>query len=93
MYKDNLKQIIDILKIHKKHIIIANLPEISFTPLYYKNSNLISEYNKVIKDLCKSENIDFCDMSGTEKFYVDGVHYTNKGYIELANRWFVSIFK
>ena len=91
IYEDNLRQIISIAKIHGMKVIMGTLPELSFTPLYISNTKLINEYNKSITKLSKILNFDICDLSGTEKFYIDGVHYTHKGNIELANRFTHSI--
>ncbi len=74
-----------------RKVIMGTLPELSFTPLYISNTKLINEYNKSITKLSKTLNFDICDLSGTEKFYIDGVHYTHKGNIELANRFTHSI--
>jgi|TARA_E500000305_G_C4005559_1_gene229736 lysophospholipase L1-like esterase len=87
IYEDNLRQIIDICRIHGLHIIISTLPKLGLTPLYFKNSNLIKVYNDVIMKLSVELNLDICDMSGVEEHYVDGVHFTNAGHKEIANRW------
>jgi lysophospholipase L1-like esterase len=87
IYEDNLRQIIDICRIHGMHIIVSTLPKLGMTPLYFKNSNLISSYNDVITKLAGELQLDICDMSGVEKDYIDGVHFTNAGHKEIANRW------
>ena len=87
IYEDNLRQIIDICRIHGMHIVISTLPELGMTPLYFKNSNLVSSYNDIIVKLADELKIDICDMSGVEKDYIDGVHFTNAGHKEIANRW------
>ncbi len=87
IYEDNLRQIINMMKIHKMHVIIATLPQLGFTPIYYKNCGMISEYNKVIKKVAKDMSCDICDMSNTEKYYIDGVHYTHEGTLVLAKKW------
>ena len=69
------------------HVIISTLPRLGMTPLYYKNSNLISSYNDVIMSLSSELGLHVCDMSGVEEHYVDGVHFTNAGHKEIANRW------
>jgi lysophospholipase L1-like esterase len=86
VYEDNLRQIISILKVHGMHIILCTLPELGFTPLYLKNKEYIGKYNKIIRKFAKDESISICDMSGTEKYYIDGVHYTHDGYKVLANK-------
>tara|TARA_Y100000310_G_scaffold229223_1_gene231637 strand:+ start:966 stop:1523 length:558 start_codon:yes stop_codon:yes gene_type:complete len=91
IYYDNLKQIINMCKIHAMHVIIATLPALGFTPLYYKNSHLIDTYNDTIRSLAHELEVDICDMSGAEKYYIDGVHFTNDGHREIANRWATKI--
>ena len=93
IYEDNLRQIINMCKIHSMYVIVATLPSLGFTPLYYKNSHMIGHYNTIIKNLAEKLNIDICDMSGVEKCYVDGVHFTNEGHKEIANRWAVRILE
>ena len=75
------------------HVIVATLPALAFTPLYYKNSSLIDEYNKIIVDLSTKINYDVCDMSGVEKHYIDGVHFTNEGHKEIARRWAMTMLR
>ena len=91
VYQDNLRQIINMCKIHGMHVIIATLPSLGFTPLYYKNSHLIVSYNNIIRNLAHELNVGVCDMSGVERHYVDGVHFTNAGHREIANRWATKI--
>jgi len=91
IYEDNMRQIINILRIQGKHVIVATLPKLGFTPLYFKNSGLIDKYNEIIKKLSIEMNYNVCDMSGTEKYYIDNVHYTHEGHLELAKRWFRTI--
>lgn len=66
---------------------MSTLPKLGMTPLYYKNSYLINSYNEIIMKLSIELKLDVCDMSGVEDYYVDGVHFTNAGHKEIANRW------
>ena len=93
IYEDNLRQIISIASVHGMATVVATLPELDFTPLYLKNKDFIKQYNKVIRKLSREMNFKICDMSDTEKYYVDGVHFTHEGNIELANRFYESILK
>ena len=34
---------------------------------------------------------NICDLSGLEKYYIDGVHFTHKGNIEIAKRFMETI--
>ena len=92
IYEDNLRQIISVAKIHGMHVIVGTLPELDFTPLYL-NRSYIKRYNSVIYKLSKKMNFDVCDLSGVESHYVDGVHFTHEGNVELAKRFADKILK
>jgi len=84
IYEDNLRQIVSTIQLHKMHLIVSKLPKLGFTPLYLKQTNLINVYNKVIDSLSKKMNFEVCELIDTEKYYIDGVHYSHEGYIKLA---------
>ena len=87
IYRDNLRQILTIVKIHGKIPIVATLPELGRTPLYMKNRDYIKKYNSVLRDLSREIDFQMCDMSGTEKHYIDNVHYTHEGYNLIAKKF------
>ena len=87
IYEDNLRQIVSVVKVNGKFPIVATLPELSFTPLYLKNRDYIKKYNKIIKRLSSELSYEVCDMSHTEKYYIDGVHYTHEGYNLIAQKF------
>jgi lysophospholipase L1-like esterase len=87
IYRDNLRQILSIVKIHGKFPIVATLPKLGFTPLYLKNCNYIDKYNQVIEELSSTMDFEICNMENTEKYYIDNVHYTHEGYNVLAKRF------
>lgn len=87
IYRDNIRQIVSVARVHGMLPIVATLPELGFTPLYIKNKNLIQEYNKVLYTLSEEMDFELCDMSGTEKYYIDNVHYTHEGYKILAKKF------
>tara|TARA_R100000742_G_C4279616_1_gene104761 strand:- start:9929 stop:10486 length:558 start_codon:yes stop_codon:yes gene_type:complete len=93
IFEDNIRQIVSIAKVFGMYTIVGTLPELGFTPLYLENTKLIKEYNKRIKKLSKEMKFDICDLSGTEKHYVDGVHFTHEGNLEIANRFRESILR
>ena len=41
----------------------------------------------MIRELSKEMNFEVCDTSGTEKYYIDNVHYTHEGYNVLARKF------
>ena len=91
IYEDNLRQIICSVRVNGKIPIVATLPSLGFSPLYLKNCDYILKYNEVIYNLSKKLNFAVCDMSGTEEYYIDNVHYTHEGYKVLANRFATTI--
>jgi lysophospholipase L1-like esterase len=84
VYEDNLRQIVSIVKLHGMHLIVSKLPSLGFTPLYLKNKDLINTYNKVIDRQAMLMGFDVCELKNTEKYYIDGVHYSHEGYNKLA---------
>jgi lysophospholipase L1-like esterase len=87
IYRDNLRQILTIVNIHGKIPIVATLPELGKTPLYIKNRDYIKKYNNVLRNLSREIDFEMCDMSGTEKHYIDNVHYTHEGYNLIAKKF------
>ena len=87
VYRDNIRQIVSVVRVHGMLPVVATLPELGFTPLYIKNRNLIQEYNKVLYNLSEEMGFKICDMSGTENYYIDNVHYTHEGYKLLARKF------
>jgi len=87
IFEDNLSQIINMCRIHGMHVLVGTLPQLGFTPLYFKNSKNIEKYNASIFDLAKKMKFEICDMRKTEEFYIDNVHYTHEGYKLLAQKW------
>ena len=77
--------IISTLSLYGMTIIVSKLPSLGFTPLYINNTTNIQVYNNTIDELSEEMHYHICDMSGTEEFYIDGVHYTHEGYNMLAN--------
>ena len=87
IYRDNLNQIINMVKIFGMKPIVATLPKLGFTPLYINNSKNIKDYNSEIMSLSKLLNFDVCNMSGIEKYYIDNVHFTHAGNVKIAKKW------
>jgi len=84
IYEDNVRQIINIARVFGMYVILGTIPDVEFTPLYL-NPKYIKLYNNIIKKLSKKMDFDVVDLSGIEM--CDGVHFTHKGNIEVANRF------
>jgi len=87
IYKDNLRQIINSIKVNGKTPIVATLPDLEFSPYYMFNRKYIKKYNSVINDLSKSMNFMVCNLDDLKDHLIDGVHFTHEGYKEVAKRW------
>lgn len=86
IYEDNLRQLINVGKIHGKLVFLLTLPQLGTTPLYMKNKEKILEYNIIIKKLAKELKCELVSLAGVEEHYIDGVHFKNSGNIEIAKR-------
>jgi len=87
IYRDNLRQIILSAKANGMTPIVATLPELEFSPYYQRNRQHTDLYSEEIKSLSRQLNFLICDMSDMDKYLVDGVHFGNAGYVEIARRW------
>ena len=87
IYEDNLRQIILSIKANGMKPIVATLPELKFSPYYAENREWTTIYSGVIHDLSKKYNFRICELDGMGDYLIDGVHFGNEGYKEIANRF------
>ena len=87
IYEDNLRQLVNSIKVNGKTPIVSTLPELKFSPYYMFNREHIGTYNRSIVRLSKEMNFLTCSMDGLEDYLIDGVHFTHEGYNEVAKRW------
>lgn len=93
IFQDNIEQITKICLINKKFLIIGTLPIIKLNSYYRNNLEYVDKYNKIIQGMSKKFNIEICDLGNLESYLVDGVHFGNAGYKEIAKIWSKSILK
>jgi len=95
IYQKNIIQLINLAKVSDTKIFIGLLPPIfSGLPCYSQKegNKIINRYNKILKDISKKNNIKCADFSNfKERFYSDGVHLNYKGYLEMAQKWYLII--
>jgi|TARA_Y100000310_G_scaffold145912_1_gene145308 lysophospholipase L1-like esterase len=91
IYEDNLKQIINSIKVNGKTPIVGTLPTLNFSPYYMFNREYIDKYNTSIKHLSKKMNFLICSMDDLGEHLIDGVHLTHEGYKEMAKKWRATI--
>tara|TARA_R100000664_G_C2732407_1_gene122676 strand:- start:404 stop:958 length:555 start_codon:yes stop_codon:yes gene_type:complete len=87
IYEDNLRQIILSIKANGMKPIVATLPELKFSPYYAENREWTAIYSGVIRDLSKKYNFRICELDDMGDYLIDGVHFGNEGYKEIANRF------
>jgi len=87
VYRDNLRQIILSAKANGMTPIVATLPELKFSPYYQSNREYTEIYSKEIMGLSRDLKFEVCDLSSMDTFLIDGVHFDNEGYCEIARRF------
>tara|TARA_R100000808_G_scaffold24996_1_gene60297 strand:- start:8 stop:586 length:579 start_codon:yes stop_codon:yes gene_type:complete len=87
VYTDNLRQIINSIRANGMTPLVATLPELEFSPYYQRNREYIELYNAEIIRLSNELNFDVCNMSNMTELLIDGVHFDNEGYTEIAKRF------
>ena len=81
MYEDNLRQIINVIKLHKKLPIIIELPPLSYSLgcNYLRNREHYEKYNTVLRNLCENSCMYFELGEEITSCLPDGIHFSNKG--------------
>jgi lysophospholipase L1-like esterase len=87
IYEDNMRQLISSIKANGMRPIIATLPPLKFSPYYAENRHFTETYSNVVRKLANEYNLLICDLGDMEDYLIDGVHFGNKGYTEIASRF------
>jgi len=95
IYKKNMEGILRVAAMHDKEVLLCYLPDLNGfgAPDYSQDSpKRILEFNKKIAELIE-ENTNIVkqtvDLRGIPAdYYADGVHFKNKGHVEIARRVF-----
>ena len=87
VYRDNLRQIIMSSRANGMTPIVGTLPELEFSPYYQSNREYTEIYSKEILSLSKELNFQVVDLTKMDKYLIDGVHFDNEGYYEIASRF------
>tara|TARA_R110002020_G_scaffold124200_1_gene281137 strand:- start:2474 stop:2803 length:330 start_codon:yes stop_codon:yes gene_type:complete len=91
IYRDNVKQIIMSARAQGMTPIVGTLPALKFSPYYQNNREYIDIYNIELERMSSELGFILCDMSGLDNLLIDGVHFDNEGYIEIAKRFAAAI--
>jgi len=87
VYEDNLRQLIMSIKAHGMKLIVGTLPELEFSPFYVQNRQYTEIYSSKIREMSKQYGFEVCELSGMQMHLIDGVHFDNEGYTEIAKRF------
>ena len=87
VYSDNLRQIVLSAKANGMTPIVGTLPELTFSPFYQFNREYTELYSREVLKMSKTLGFHICDMTDMEDLLIDGVHFGNEGYTEMAKRW------
>tara|TARA_R100000234_G_scaffold69354_1_gene42540 strand:+ start:272 stop:610 length:339 start_codon:yes stop_codon:yes gene_type:complete len=87
VYRDNIRQIVLSSRANGMTPIVATLPELEFSPYYQANRTYTEVYSQEILKMSKELGFEVCDMSNMKELLIDGVHFDNEGYTEIASRW------
>ncbi|MCB0353685.1 MAG: SGNH/GDSL hydrolase family protein [Bdellovibrionales bacterium] len=92
LYKDNMRQIIQIFLRHDINLIIGTLPPVegNCMPCFdSKRSNgWISSANEAILALREEYSLKLVTFEDLGNYLIDGVHMNYEGYCKMADRWF-----
>ena len=93
IYEDNIRQIVNVARVHGMYVIVGTLPPLGFTPLYL-STDYIDKYNRVLFKLGKEMGFDICDLDDLPTDYlVDGCHFSHDGNLEVAKRFKEAIYQ
>lgn len=95
LYKDNMRQMINIFRRHDLRLLIGTLPPIKGDemPCFFtrESNEWIQKANVVIRELADEYTLPLVDFSDMEEYLIDGVHLNYAGYLKMAHRWFKAI--
>tara|TARA_A100001015_G_C14990776_1_gene713830 strand:- start:418 stop:1638 length:1221 start_codon:yes stop_codon:yes gene_type:complete len=95
-YERNLQYIVDVCKAKNIQVILSTFccylhDEVKNEPLHRLYYKIIDEENIVMKKIAKTNNVKLVDNASIipkeSKYFVDTVHFTHEGMMELANNF------
>lgn len=90
IYRKNVEDIIRMARVYGKVVLLCTIPELRGfgAPDYSQQSQKrIDVYNEVLEAIAEEQGLILIDLRNLPAdCYADGVHFTNKGNIEVATR-------
>jgi len=90
IYRRNVAQVLRIGSVSGHRFVVGLLPRFGKrmnTPYDHKNSSYIDTYNSVLRQLVQEHSLASVDFTDMGEMTVDGIHFGNAGYREMAKRW------
>ncbi len=84
VYRDNIRQIVMSIKANGMTPIVSTLPDLTFSPYYQKNRDMVDKYSDCLRSMSREYNFKICEMPKLSEYLIDGVHFGNAGYTEMA---------
>ena len=94
VYKENIKQIVNIARVCGKRVLVGKLPPIQSMGMWCfpKDANKgVALYNDILETLSKEMDFPLVDFSDMGDYLCDGVHFGPEGYELMAKKWFEGI--
>ena len=97
LYKDNLRQMVNMFRRFKYRPILFTLPAVEENPIGIarcsRKNSWLKEANTHIEALAKELDVPLVSMDGMEEYLMDTVHFNHAGHKEMARRCFDVIEK
>jgi lysophospholipase L1-like esterase len=92
IFKDNLYQIVMTIRCSRsvlgnRKLILASLVSVRGPGLVCystKSEHYLEQYNVALKEIADKYAIPYVDLTGLKDYRIDGCHFDNKGYREVA---------
>jgi lysophospholipase L1-like esterase len=94
IYRDNLRQIVAVLKAHHLNVGVGLLPPVIGTglPNYPRDAQKqVDTFNQIIQEQARADAIFVADFRKLGEFIIDTVHMNHAGYCRMAEIWLDAI--
>ena len=94
IYRDNLRQVVQVLEFHGKTVFLGTLPPIlgPGLPNYPREAAATAAcFNRIIRETAEEHDCYLVDHSSLGPYVIDTVHLNHAGYAEMADLWYQAI--
>lgn len=96
IYRDNLRQIVNLIKQGRESVGLGLLPPVigPGLPNYpFDAMAQIEKFNEIIISIAKENNCFLADFRGLGSYIIDTAHFGHEGYCKMAEIWYQAIKK